>query len=405
MGRHKLPTRSLTRVAATATAASAMAVFCYGTASADPGDAPTTQGGVTTAPPATQGPLTSDAPTTQGALTTPAPSAPVQAERVYWTPPPPQYQQTQWRTWDAYYEQESAPAPSTADVTGSDTAPTLSDPAPLDVTQLHGPVPVEATAPIAAPDRTVKIGDYYDDQPNWMSDNVRDRTNNSTAVIEAQVTDFWRSIGVPTDRAQRLAASQLTLTAGGALTGAAAVGVPAAVGGALVGGTIGGIGGAAVGGLVPIAPGIAPITTGVAGTAGGAAVGAAAAGAVGAGIGGLVSGAAGFVAGAAYGAGDLGEPTKVEIPEFDQPAITGQTEQVVDAVESVPGGTETVALWTEPPTPADDARAFVAAQPGGDQVLGALDQAASDIAASELAPSIDVIGNAIAAAFAPAAPA
>ena len=117
----------------------------------------------------------------------------------------------------------------------------------------------------------------------------------TTAVIEAQVTDAWRSVGLETTEAEKIASGQVAGIAlgaiGGFATGCAAAAIPAG----LIGGTIGGIGGAVMGGWVPSPiPGTAPITAGVAGTAGGAAIGAAAGcaagGAVGAGIGGAGTG-------------------------------------------------------------------------------------------------------------------
>jgi hypothetical protein len=436
MGKHHIPTRSLTRVAAATTAASAMAVFCYGTAAAAPGDAPATQGDLTTAAPSTQGPLTSDAPSTQGELTAPPVAAPP-AERVYWVAPPAQYDQTEWQTWDAYYDDDTtstysgnetadysttAPAPAAPSETLEQGAPT--EPAPLDVGTLHGPIAIEdPTAPIAAPDKVVKIGDFYDDQPSWLSDEDLERTNNSTAVIEAQVTDFWRSIGVPTDRAQRLSAAQLAAGGAGMLTGATAFGAPMTLLGALGGGTIGGIGGALAGGLVPIAPGIAPITTGIAGTAGGAALGALVVGAPATALGAATGLGVGLVLGTTYGAGDLGEPQKIDLPDFPQappapetaPAPAPEAAPAPDAVAPAPPAApvapapvaptpaalqQASSVWTGPSTPVDTARGFVTTQIGGPQVLGAIDQAA--VAA---APALGAIDAAITAAFAPTVPA
>ncbi len=412
MGKHQIPARSLTRIAAGATAASAMAVFCYGTAAAAPGDAPATQGDITTAAPSTQGPLTSDAPSTQGELTAPAPAP--QAERVYWVAPPVQYDQSEWQTWDAYYDDETTGAYT--DSENADPAPAapvvdVEPAAPLDVNTLHGPVAVEdPTVPIEAPDNIVKVGDWYADQPSWLSDEDRDRTNNSTAVIEAQVTDFWRSIGVPTDRAQRLGASQIAAGGAGLVTGAVALGAPATLAGALGGGTIGGIGGALAGGLIPIAPGIAPITTGIAGTAGGAAVGALVVGGPATVVGGLTGLGTGLLLGTTYGAGDLGEPQNIELPDFPQTAPAPAPEAAPPAPAAPAPTTPTPAapaplvqaasVWTEPTTPVDTARGFITTQIGGPQVLDAVDQA---VAAA--APTFDAINAAITAAFGPVVPA
>ncbi|MBY4107208.1 insoluble domain protein [Rhodococcus fascians] len=283
---------------------------------------------------------------------------------------------------------------------------------------LHGPTAIDdPTAPIAAPDKTVKIGDFYADQPSWLSDQDRDRTNNSTAVIEAQVTDFWRSIGVPTDRAQRLGAAQIAAGGAGLATGAVAAGVPGAVLGSLAGGTIGGIGGALAGGLIPIAPGIAPITTGIAGTAGGAAIGALVGGVPSAAIGGAVGLATGVALGTTYGAGDLGEPQKIELPDFPQPAPAPAPAPIAPAPAPAPVIEQAAPVWTVPDNPVDTARGFVTTQiAGGQQALDAVDAAVADAtpavraAVADAAPAFAAIDNALAAAglsnpLAPAVPA
>ncbi|WP_426374311.1 insoluble domain protein [Rhodococcoides fascians] len=415
MGTHKIPTRSLTRIATATTAASVMAVFCYGTASAAPGDAPATQGDITTAAPSTQGPLTSDAPSTQGELTAPAAQP---EKRVYWVAPPAQYDQTEWQTWDAYYDNDSTSTNNSGTATTSDNSGTTVEPAepvapaepaaPLDVSTLHGPTAVEdPTAPIAAPDKTVKFGDFYADQPSWLSDQDRDRTNNSTAVIEAQVTDFWRSIGVPTDRAQRLGAAQIAAGGAGLVTGAIAAGTPGAVVGALGGGTIGGIGGALAGGLIPIAPGIAPITTGVAGTAAGAAIGAVVVGVPSAALGGAVGLATGVALGTTYGAGDLGEPQKIELPDFPQPAPAPAPAPapVVPAPAPAPVIEQAAPVWTAPDNPVDTARGFVTTQiAGGQQALETVDAAVADATPAVQAAVADAT-PVVQAAVADAAPA
>ncbi|OZF06037.1 hypothetical protein CH300_12515 [Rhodococcus sp. 15-1154-1] len=406
MGKHQIPTRALTRIAAGATAASAMAVFCYGTAAAAPGDAPATQGDITTGAPSTQGPLTSDAPSTQGELTAPTPAP--QAERVYWVAPPAQYDQSEWQTWDAYYDDETTGAytdTETADPAPAAPAVDVEPAAPLDVNTLHGPVAVEdPTVPTAAPDNIVKVGDFYADQPSWLSDEDRDRTNNSTAVIQAQVTDFWRSIGVPTDRAQRLGASQIAAGGAGLVTGAVALGGPATVAGALGGGTLGGIGGAALGLLVPVAPGVAPLTSGVVGTAGGAALGAAVIGAPATALGAATGLATGLALGTTYGAGDLGEPQKIDLPDFPQtePAPAPEAAPAAPAAPAPLAQTpapaplvQAASVWTEPTNPVDTARGFVTTQiVGGPQALDAVDTAVADAA-----PAFAAIDAAITAAF------
>ncbi|MDV8008965.1 hypothetical protein [Rhodococcus sp. IEGM 1318] len=134
------------------------------------------------------------------------------------------------------------------------------------------PGPVEIVAPIVAPREKGRIGDWVFDQPNWVSDHDLARTNGTSAVIESQVSTFYASIGVPVDRASRIAAAQLAGGASGALAGAAA-GAPAATVGALIGGTIGGT--SALGLFSPVLTPLGGVSAGVVGTATGAGVGAA----------------------------------------------------------------------------------------------------------------------------------
>ncbi len=180
--------------------------------------------------------------------------------------------------------------------------------------------------------------------------------------------------------------------------------------GALGGGTVGGLIGAGMGGLVPLPPPLPEATTGVVGTA------------IGAGAGGLLLGIPSAVGGAvvggltagAIGAGDTdAEPRHIDVPnlpEPDAPAITSQTSDalaaqapqvaqvVTDAVASVPQITENVNAQLT------TAREGVLAQPGGDQVIAALDNAAVE-ANYAFGPTADLIGQALGAAAAGATPA
>ncbi|NKW34486.1 hypothetical protein GS942_21385 [Rhodococcus hoagii] len=65
---------------------------------------------------------------------------------------------------------------------------------PIRVEQLHLPTYVEPVAPIQAPEKRLRLGDYITDKPNWMSEEYLDRTNNSAAVAEAQMATFWKSV-------------------------------------------------------------------------------------------------------------------------------------------------------------------------------------------------------------------
>ncbi len=95
-------------------------------------------------------------------------------------------------------------------------------------------------------------------------------------------------------------------------------------------------------------------------------------------------GAAGFVAATAYGAGELGEPVDIEIPpDVDRPAVTTQTQQILTEWENsgpVGGAVAATVRDTVAAAPAIDAqvRGFVAAQPGGEQIIEQVDSALTD---------------------------
>jgi hypothetical protein len=104
----------------------------------------------------------------------------------------------------------------------------------------------------------------------------------------------------------------------------------------------------------------------------------------------------GVIAGAAFGAGEnMGEapePAPAPAPPapapvvVDAPAITAATQQVVAQAESIPGGTEAVdtvrLVSAEAPQVAQDTnetvRTTVLAQPHGQDVLTAVDNAAAE---------------------------
>lgn len=347
MGRHHRNRTAgvVARVAIVPSAAAAVIVAASGAASAAPNQLPP-QGGVTSGP-STQGGVTS-APATQGGVT----SAPAQPEPVYWVEPPAQYQNIEYRPLEYYdYDTDTYDAPDDYYI------------APARVEDLHLPTYVEPTAPIIAPRETLRLGTYHAPQPNWVTDGDLARTNNTSAIIEAEVSTFWRSLGIETTRANRLAAAQIGM--------GAASGIGAGVVGALAGGTIGGIVGAGMSGGIPVTipGGVIFVTTGVAGTAIGAAVGGVLA-AVPAVVGGVV-------AGTAVGAGDLGEPRDLPIPDVDKTALTAQTQETLARWESTPAGDVVVSAvrGTVAAAPEIDrqARDLVAAQPGGDRILDQVD--------------------------------
>lgn len=242
------------------------------------------------------------------------------------------------------------------------------DTAPVTFGELHAPVPVTATLPIEAPRETIRLGRVLIAQPNWVSGRDVARTNNTTAVVEAQVTDVWRSVGLETGEAERIASAQIA----GGVVGAAA--------GALAGGTLGGLSGAALGELVPTPiPGVPVVTTGVAGTAVGAGIGAAALGVPAAAVGAVGGGLAGVAAGTAYGAGEGASQLEVAVPDVEHEQIVAGTTTQVERWAADPAAAaavETVRTVVTDTAPALDtqARAAVTAQPGGAQVVEQVDR-------------------------------
>ncbi|MCJ0950009.1 insoluble domain protein [Rhodococcus sp. ARC_M8] len=370
-GRHRAAQRSAV-AGVTFTALTALVVGNAGGALAAPGQpgvtAPAQQPGVTT-------------PTQQPGVTTEqtAPPAPVQT----WVPAPVEYQQPAQPlpNWDYDTNQYTPPANSNDNYV-----------APIDYTSIHLPTQLETfTAPIQAPEEKVRFGRYIADVPNWMTKETADKTNGQTAVIEAQVTDFWRSTGLETDEAERLAAAQVGGGAAGAFAGFTVAAATAAPLGAAIGGTIGGTSALAL--FSPIVTPIGAVPAGVVGTATGAGLGALVAGGV-AGTGGAIVGAAGgALAASAYGAGDLGQPIDFEIPDVDQPAITAQTETVLDQWSaSPPVGTaaaDTVRnAVASAPVVDQQIRDAVTSLPGGEGAVAAFDQAVTDFQANTAVPGL-----------------
>ena len=370
-GRHRAAQRSAV-AGVTFTALTALVVGNAGGALAAPG-----QPGVTA--PAQQPGVTS--PSQQPGVTTEqtAPPAPVQT----WVPAPVEYQQPAQPlpNWDYDTNQYTPPANSNDNYV-----------APIDYTSIHLPTQLETfTAPIQAPEEKVRFGRYIADVPNWMTKETADKTNGQTAVIEAQVTDFWRSTGLETDEAERLAAAQVGGGAAGAFAGFTLAAATAAPLGAAIGGTIGGTSALAL--FSPIVTPIGAVPAGVVGTATGAGLGALVAGGV-AGTGGAIVGAAGgALAASAYGAGDLGQPIDFEIPDVDQPAITAQTETVLDQWSANPpvgtAAADTVRnAVASAPVVDQQIRDAVTSLPGGEGAVAAFDQAVTDFQANTAVPGL-----------------
>lgn len=407
MGKHKKQAKFVRSAGTTAITTAVFVAGFSGIAQAAP-----SQGGVTTESPS-QGGVATETPS-QGGVTTTAPE-PVKT----WVPVPEAYQQParpldNWDYENNEYEY-SAPAPSNSGTTQNDLPTYYSAPPveqePIDYSQLHLPTPVEEfTAPIQAPEDKIRLGRFLADRPNWISEDTADRTNGQTAVAEARVTDFWRSTGLETEEAERLAAAQIGGGAAGAVGGALAAGVPAAAAGAVVGGLVGGtIGGTSAVSLASaVVTPFGAIPAGVVGTAAGAGigagVGAAVAGIPAAAAGGVVGGVAGATAGSVYGAGEDAAPVEFEIPNIDEPAITAGTEATLNQWEAnEPVGAvaaDTVRDATAAaPVVAEQVRESVSAVPGGENVVAAVDQAVSDFQQATAVPGLPVgmIANAIGA--------
>ncbi|WP_072814930.1 hypothetical protein [Rhodococcus zopfii] len=394
-GRHRRRSPKATATAlAVATAAFGVSTIVAGPALADP-----IQGGVTGG--TTQEGVTSEAQTggttaTQTPAPEPAPSTSgPKSDDSFWVAPPVAYNQG-----TRAYDPNTGGGVTTVDYStdysgggysgysgggysGYDNSidTTTVEVMPVDWSRLHAPTQVlDPTRPIEAPKDKMRMGRVVFDQPNWVSDQDAERTNNSTAVIEAQVTDAWRSVGLETTEAERIASAQVAGTALGAGAGAAAGCAALAVPTSLVVGTVTGIGGALAGTMVPVPiPGVAPVTSGVAATAAGAAGGAAAGCAVGGVLGAGLGGVAGFAVGTAYGAGEDATPIEAEVPDVEHDAVGEQVETTFEQWSQDPVGqvvVDSVQAFATETAPAIDTgvRDFVAAQPGGEQIVEQIDQ-------------------------------
>lgn len=366
-GRHRKASRQAT-ASIVATAAVAAGLALVPTAGAAPSQGGTTGG-------STQGGTTSAPATAPEAAY--VPEAP--AEPIYWTPPPtvqPKYKPLPNYDYDTGQYNQDTYAP------------------PLDLSTLHVPVEVEQAPIYIAPPEKILVGDIQFNQPNWVTDEDRERTNNTAGLIRSDVATFWKSVGVDADRADRVAAAQI----GGALAGATAGAVAGAVPGALIGGTIGGIGGAALGGVVPLPIPVLPeVTTGVAGTAGGAAIGAA----VGAVPGAVIGGAVGLAAGTAFGAGDdEGQPIEVELPDVHEDVLTEQSTATVEQWQSSGPVGEAAAdavqnVVQAAPQVDSQVREWVTVQPGGEGVIAAVDSTLATFFGSSAGNAAEMISTAI----------
>ncbi|WP_260502567.1 insoluble domain protein [Rhodococcus aetherivorans] len=374
-GRHRRR-RTTSAVLSTATLAPAAAglliAFAPTAAAAPTGDSGGGQAGITSPPQSGGGQagITSTPPSTSA----PAPSTPdPQPAENFWVAPPAEYNRG-----TRAYNPQTGGGVSMAQYNGYSGGDNsgYSVPAPQAPVVVEGP-----TLPIEAPVNKMRFGRVIFDQPNWVSDVDADKTNRTTAVVEAMVTDYHRSTGMETEEAEKIASAQVAGTAVGAgagfVTGCTAVGIPTA----LVASTAAGIAGAAAGTMVPIPiPGVAPITSGVAATAAGAAGGFAAGCAVGGTVGAVGGGLAGYGVGTAYGAGEDATPIETEVPDIEAEQVTEQVDTTLAQWSEDPIGAaavDAVQSFATETAPAIDeqVRDFVQTQPGGEQVIEQVDQA------------------------------
>ncbi|WP_072690358.1 insoluble domain protein [Rhodococcus marinonascens] len=364
MAKHRKQSKAARNAGTTAMTTAVIVAACGGVAFADP-----SQAGVAPAP---SQPGVAPAPSQPGI-------APSKSTKT-WVPVPVEYQQEAKPLANWNYDSNQYVAPTYEE--GNYVAP-------VDYSRLHLPTQIEEfTAPIQAPEDKIRIGRYVAERPNWITEDTADRTNNQTAVVEAQVTDFWRSTGLEADEAERLAAAQLGGATAGALAGATAVGLPSAVGGALVGGTIGGTSAIPLISTVPIVG----VSVGMFGTLAGGAIGAAVAGIPAVVGGALAGGAAGVTTATAYGTGDLSDPIETEIPDIDQAAITAQTEATLEEWEANPVGAAAATavrdMVASAPVVDQQVRDSVSSLPGGEGAVAAFDQAVTDFHENTAVPGL-----------------
>ncbi|WP_157556691.1 hypothetical protein [Nocardia acidivorans] len=186
--------------------------------------------------------------------------------------------------------------------------PVETEPAPaIEWQQLHAPEPVAPVAPIAPPPRTLRIGEFVTPAPDEVPDFLLNPVNDGASQTEAAISTGLQSVGINPSRSDKIAAA----TAGGAVLGAAVVGVPAAIGGAIGGGLIGAGVGAGIGAGIGVA-----IVAGTAVAAGvptgglGAAIAAPAAVPI-IGGGALIGAGVGAAVGAGLGAVGVGVPAAI----------------------------------------------------------------------------------------------
>ncbi|MBJ8342911.1 hypothetical protein JGU71_28875 [Antrihabitans sp. YC3-6] len=255
---------------------------------------------------------------------------------------------------------------------------------PVQLQELHAPEPVAPVAPVAPRNDKIQAGSLTFDR-GIVPEEWTTRFNIESATAEAALQTFYNSIGVPEDRSQRIAGTQIAGGLTGAVAAALAAGIPAAIVGAAVGAAIGAVAGGLVGTTFL---GVGAVPASLAGAGIGAIVGAAALGIPVGVVAGVIGGFLGASVASAYAAGsnvgpaepnsapDVNTPQApspmpapvVELPQplvdsaetfiaTNAPAVVETVNSVVTQVESAPGGAALITSAEEafaaiPPLPA-----------------------------------------------------
>src|SRR5206468_3406438 len=94
--------------------------------------------------------------------------------------------------------------------------------APLNVGQLHAPVPTPHVAPVKPPPNVIRVGEFSVARPDWVPADVKDQINSQAAGIESNIVTQARSIGVSPARSDHFATSVVAgAGVGGAISAAA----------------------------------------------------------------------------------------------------------------------------------------------------------------------------------------
>ncbi|WP_280265324.1 hypothetical protein [Nocardia wallacei] len=93
--------------------------------------------------------------------------------------------------------------------------------APVEPQALHAPEPSPPVAQIVPPPRQLRAGDLTTPAPEFLAPEQIDGINATTAVPEAQISQFARSVGLPPSRADTVASSAIAGAAVGATVGCA----------------------------------------------------------------------------------------------------------------------------------------------------------------------------------------